>query len=149
MAETGDAVKSVTSFPEDIRSCSILKIQFRSTKGCWVLSFSGKACAWAGIRRANPLMDPQVSLSPQHQYLAWFAAWRQQDRSSLSGKPPPCFLHCPSEKYDAHTGCSCFDTKSKEMLTQVREEMGRSLRRLICHMCKITVSKRPRRWHRH
>lgn len=27
MAETGDAVKSVTSFPEDIRSCSMLKIE--------------------------------------------------------------------------------------------------------------------------
>lgn len=27
MAEAGDAVKSVTSFPEDIRSCSLLKIE--------------------------------------------------------------------------------------------------------------------------
>lgn len=27
MAETRDAVKSVTSFPEDIQSCSILKTQ--------------------------------------------------------------------------------------------------------------------------
>lgn len=28
MAETGDAVKSVTSFPEDIRSCSTSKVFF-------------------------------------------------------------------------------------------------------------------------
>jgi len=93
-------------------------------------------------------MDLQVSPSPRYQHLAWFAAWRQQDRSSLSGKLPPCFLHCPSGKYDAHIGCSYFDTKSKEMLTQLRAEMSRSLKRLICHSCKMTVSKKLRRRHR-
>lgn len=35
------------------------------------------------------------------------------DWSSLWGKSSPCFLHCPSEKYDAHTGCSWFDTKKQ------------------------------------
>lgn len=58
-------------------------------------------------------MDQQVSPSPWHQYLVWFTAWRQQDRSSLWGKSSPCFLHCPSEKYDAHIGCSWFDTKKQ------------------------------------
>lgn len=150
MAETGDAVKSVTSFPEDIRSCSTSKVFFflfilQSTKGCWVLSSCGSL--WEGTylignQKTRPFLDLQLSLSPQHQNLVWFAVGDCKTEVACQENHLLAPLNALQKKYDAHI--SCFHNESKEMLMQLREEMGRSLRRETCHTHTMPISKRQR-----